>query len=144
MAGSYPSKSHIQSIFSHLASADFDTFLSHALPDAKWTIMSTTALGTSWDNSSAFCKETFGRFSQLVDPAHPVSLIINNIVGGGDEPCSVVEMRNTAVSKDGKPYDQKYAWVVRWSKDGDQAKITEGRIYFDSGLVDRVINACEK
>ncbi|KAI9722545.1 MAG: hypothetical protein M1828_004540 [Chrysothrix sp. TS-e1954] len=143
MGSRYPSKHTIQTIFSHLSSADFPSFLSHALTDAKWTLMSTTPLGTTFNDSTTFMEETFGRFSKLIDPEHPVSLVIDNIIGGGDEEWSVTEMRNLAVSRDSKPYDQKYAWVVRWSEEGDNAKIVEGRVYLDSALTERVIAACE-
>ena len=140
---SYPSKQVVKSIFSHLAAADFDSFISYAQSDATWSLQSTTPLGTRFNDSKTFVQKTFGRCSRLMDPAHPVSLLIDNVVGGVDDEWSAIEMHNVAIAKDGQAYDQKYAWLVRWSPEGDQSKIMEGRVYLDSALLERILVSCE-
>jgi len=130
----YASKHEICQIFSPLATSTpiNATSLYDAIsPDVSWTIEGTHPLAGTYPNRDLFWN-SFTRITATQDPQHPWKLELINIVGGGEEEWSTVELRISGPCKNGLYFDNRYAWVLRWSTG---RKIVEARAYLDSALV---------
>ncbi|KAI7209612.1 hypothetical protein KC333_g8637, partial [Hortaea werneckii] len=69
----------------------------------------------------------------------PLALQVINVVGGGgDQEWALVELKADAVCKNGMPYPQRYAWVMRFDENGT---IVQVRAYLDSALVQKAVDS---
>jgi ketosteroid isomerase-like protein len=66
-----------------------------------------------------------------------VVLRVTNVLVDGDS--AVVETESLSTALNGKPFNNRYCWIVRFS-DGT---IVEVRAYLDSALVERLIDENE-
>jgi ketosteroid isomerase-like protein len=66
-----------------------------------------------------------------------VVLRVTNILVEGDG--AAVEMESLSTALNGKPFDNRYCWIVRFSGE----TIVEVRAYLDSALVQRLIEENE-
>ncbi|KAF2490099.1 hypothetical protein BU16DRAFT_567193 [Lophium mytilinum] len=139
-ATKFPNKCEISKVFAHLAEGNFTAFLDQVTPDVQWTLMGTHALAGVYHNRTIFAVDALARLANTLDPAHKGSMKLTYIVGGGEEEWSVQELHGQGVCKNGLVYDNKFAWVTRWT---EQGKIAECRGYLDSALVQRAITENE-
>ena len=81
----------------------------------------------------------------VLDPESPMLLQPINIIGGGGEEWSTVELRVDCKTKQGTQYQQNYAWVVRWKplSEEPEGKIVQVRAYLDTALLDKVVHEYE-
>lgn len=62
---------------------------------------------------------------------------MHNIVGGGEQEWAVIELKADATCLNGMPYNQQYAWIMRFDEKGT---VVEARAYLDSALVQKAVD----
>ncbi|KAI9879772.1 MAG: hypothetical protein M1830_007214 [Pleopsidium flavum] len=161
MPGPYPSRREISEIFAGMAAGNYKDFFAHVIDDVDWTVMGHHPLAGQYTNKAAFQKDTLQRLGAIMEK--PLQMEVRNVVGGGDEEWAVVELIATSTCKNGEmpsllvryrsalvgadggllvglKFDNTYAWVTRWNKDG---KIVQVRAYLDSALVKQALEENE-
>ena len=109
---------------------DMDTCFGLIADDIKWTNMGTTSLSGTYAGKAALMEELLGPlFGQLKQGIH---MEVQRLVAEGDY--VVAQTSGTAVTLDGRPYNNSYCWIIR-VKDGKLAEITE---FLDTELVSSV------
>ncbi|KAF2665442.1 hypothetical protein BT63DRAFT_459017 [Microthyrium microscopicum] len=137
----YPNKCQISEVFGYLADGNFTAFLSKVSPTVNWTIMGTHPLAGTYTNRTIFAIDALQRLSNtLQSTAGTTPLTLTQIIGGGDEEWSVQELHGLGTCKNGLKYDNRFAWITRWSTEGI---ILQVRAYLDSALVHRAITENE-
>jgi hypothetical protein len=98
----YPNECQISKVFENLAQGNFTAFLAHLAPDVSWTLMGTHPLAGVYHNRTIFAIDALARLSQTLDPAHPTSLELTSIIGGGHNEWSTQELHGLGICKNGK------------------------------------------
>ena len=127
--------SYVRSLFANLENGKSGAFFEHVADDVKWTVMGTHPLAGTYHTKDDFISHTFARLDKILKEG--VLLRVTNILVEGDS--AAVEMESLSTALDGKPFDNRYCWVVHFS-DGT---IVEVRAYLDSALVQRLIDENE-
>ncbi|KAJ7695788.1 hypothetical protein B0H17DRAFT_1055566 [Mycena rosella] len=70
----------------------------------------------------------------------PMQLVVENVVGGGEEDHAVVELKAIAVCKNGLDFNNRYAWVLKFDM---ERKIVQVHMYLDSELTKRALEENE-
>src|SRR5918992_2785569 len=125
----------VRGLFADLENGRTDVFFDHVAEDVKWTVMGTHPLAGTYHTKADFISHTFARLDKILKEG--VLLRVTNILVEGDS--AAVEMESLSTALDGKPFDNRYCWVVHFS-DGT---IVEVRAYLDSALVQRLIDENE-
>ena len=93
--------------------------------DLRWTIVGRSQVSKTFDNKEQFIREVlqpFGaRFSQ---PFRPVA--VHGVYADADT--VVVLWDGEGTRRDGKPYENTYAWFMRF----DEGLVVEATAFFDS------------
>jgi ketosteroid isomerase-like protein len=84
----------------------------------------------------AWKKDALGKINAVLES--PLQLRVVNVVGGGDQPWAVLELEADGVCKNGMPYPQRYAWVLRFD---DEGIIVQAKAYLDSALVQKAVDS---
>ncbi|KAK3069094.1 hypothetical protein LTR53_012833 [Teratosphaeriaceae sp. CCFEE 6253] len=154
-----PSRSEIESLAAHLASADQSPFFARVSPDVVWDVMGAilatprpreTTIADLCSFSRAGTHPAAGHFTSLETWKHgalgvinqrltePLKLKIVNVSGGGaDQEWATVELEANGVCKNGMEYPQRYAWIMRFD---DRGTIVQVRAYLDSALVQKAVD----
>ncbi|RMZ26861.1 hypothetical protein D0859_09068 [Hortaea werneckii] len=120
-----PTKTEIETLCSHLGTSDPSPFFDRVSPDVVWDVM------------EAWKQGALGTINQIL--REPLALKVVNVVGGGrDQEWALVELEANAVCKNGMPYPQRYAWVMRFDETGI---IVQVRAYLDSALVQKAVDS---
>jgi ketosteroid isomerase-like protein len=127
--------SYVRSLFANLEHGKSDAFFEHVADDVNWTVMGTHPLASTYHTKSSFLAHTFGRLDKILKEG--VVLRVTNVLVDGDS--AAVEMESLSTALDGKPFDNRYCWIVHFS-DGT---IVEVRAYLDSALVQRLVDENE-
>jgi uncharacterized protein len=97
--------------------------------------MATHPLAGTYRTKSSFLAHTFARLNKLLKEG--VVLRVTGVLVDGDS--AAVEMESLSTALDGKPFDNRYCWIVHFSN----GTIVEVRAYLDSALVQRLIDENE-
>jgi uncharacterized protein len=97
--------------------------------------MGSHPLAGTYHTKADFLAHTFARLDKILKEG--VLLRVTNVLVDGDS--AAVEMESLSTALNGKPFDNRYCWIVRFS-DGT---IVEVRAYLDSALVQRLIDENE-
>jgi ketosteroid isomerase-like protein len=97
--------------------------------------MGTHPLAGTYHTKADFLAHTFARLDKILKEG--VVLRVTDILVDGDS--AAVEMESLSTALNGKPFDNRYCWIVHFS-DGT---IVEVRAYLDSSLVQRLIDENE-
>jgi uncharacterized protein len=127
--------SYVRSLFAKLEHGKSDAFFEHVADDVNWTVMGTHPLAGSYHTKSSFLAHTFARLNKILKEG--VVLRVTDVLVDGDS--AAVEMESLSTALDGKPFDNRYCWIVHFSK----GTIVEVRAYLDSALVQRLIDENE-
>ncbi len=127
--------SDVRGLFANLEHGKSDAFFEHVSDDVNWTVMGTHPLAGNYRTKSSFLAHTFARLNKILKEG--VVLRVTDVLVDGDS--AAVEMESLSTALDGKPFDNRYCWIVRFS-DGT---IVEVRAYLDSALVQRLIDENE-
>ncbi|HEX2109423.1 MAG TPA: nuclear transport factor 2 family protein [Rubrobacteraceae bacterium] len=126
---------YVESLFANLENGESGAFFEHVADDVDWTVMGTHPLAGTYHTKADFLAHTFARLDKILKEG--VVLRVTNILVDGDS--AAVEMESLSTALDGKPFDNTYCWVVRFS----EGTIVEVRAYLDSALVQRLIDENE-
>ena len=126
---------YVQTLFANLENGKSDAFFEHVADDVKWTVMGTHPLAGTYHTKDDFISHTFARLDKILKEG--VLLRVTNILVEGDS--AAVEMESLSTALDGKPFDNRYCWIVTFS----EGNIVEVRAYLDSALVQRLIDENE-
>jgi ketosteroid isomerase-like protein len=148
MAGFVLTKAHVLKAFSHLSETkDAEhrkKFLTEYVdPNVIWTCTgSAHSLAGTRYSVKEHDEATFKRLGKKLQG--PIKFIPTRVVvdaeAEDDGWWCVVETTGEATRITGEPYDNEYAWLMRWNGDG---KIVEIRSYFDTLLSEKVLLGLE-
>jgi ketosteroid isomerase-like protein len=127
--------SYVKSLFANLENGESDAFFEHVADDVSWTVMGTHPLAGNYRTKADFLTHTFARLNKILKEG--VVLRVTNILVAGDS--AAVEMESLSTALNGKPFDNRYCWIVYFSN----GTIVEVRAYLDSALVQRLIDENE-
>ena len=127
---------YVRSLFANLENGRQDAFFEHVAEDVSWTVMGTHPLAGTYRTKADFIAHTFARLNRLLKEG--VLLRVTGILVDGDT--AAVELESLSTALNGKPFDNRYCWVARFSN----GTIVEVRTYLDSALVQRVIDENER
>ena len=127
--------SYVKGLFANLENGKSDAFFEHVADDVSWTVMGTHPLAGNYRTKADFLTHTFARLDKILKEG--VDLRVTNILIAGDS--AAVEMESLSTALNGKPFDNRYCWIVHFSA-GTIVKI---RAYLDSALVQRLIDENE-
>ena len=122
---------YVESLFANLENGKSDAFFERVADDVHWTVMGTHPLAGPYPTKADFLTHTFARLGKILEEG--VVLRVTNILVDGES--AAVEMESLSTALDGKPFDNRYCWIVRFS----EGTIVEVRAYPDSALVRRLI-----
>lgn len=92
--------------------------------DAVWTIVGNSAASRSYPSKEAFLADVIRPFNaRMQDRLVPT---VHRIYADGDT--VVAHFSATGTARDGKPYNNSYAWILRMS----EGQIVEAYAYFDA------------
>ena len=120
--------------FSILATPHTDDFWAKVSPDVDWTVMGSHALSGHYTSLASFQQSTFSRLSARM--ADGIALHLVQVIVDPTTKAACVELRSESTQKSGKPFNNRYAWVVRYNDDG---VIDQVRAYLDGHLVNQAI-----
>ena len=126
---------YVESLFANLENGESGAFFEHVADDVNWRVMGTHPLVGTYHTKADFLAHTFARLDKILKEG--VVLRVTNILVNGDS--AAVEMESLSTALNGKPFDNKYCWILHFS-DGT---IVEVRAYLDSALVQRLIDENE-
>lgn len=96
--------------------------------DARWTITGNSLAAKTYPSRQAFMSEVIRPFNARM--SKPLSPTIRRLYADGD---TVVAFFDAAgMARDGKPYENTYAWILRM-RDG---RIVEAHAFFDAHAFD--------
>ena len=127
--------SYVKSLFTNLEDGKSGAFFEHVADDVSWTVMGTHPLAGTYHTKADFLAHTFARLDKILKEG--VVLRVTNVLVDGDS--AAVEMESLSTALDGKPFDNRYCWIVRFS----EGTIVEVKAYLDSALVKRLIDENE-
>src|SRR5215213_7060346 len=126
---------YVESLFANLENGKSDAFFEHVADDVHWTVMGTHPLAGTYRTKADFLAHTFARLEKILKEG--VLLRVTDVLVEGDG--AAVEMESLSTALTGKPFDNRYCWIVRFS----EGTIVEVRAYLDSALVRRLIEENE-
>jgi ketosteroid isomerase-like protein len=126
---------YVESLFANLENGKSGAFFEHVADDVDWTVMGTHPLAGTYHTKADFLAHTFARLDKILKEG--VVLRVTNILVDGES--AAVELESLSTALNGKPFDNRYCWVVRFSNE----IIVEVRAYLDSALVQRLIDENE-
>jgi ketosteroid isomerase-like protein len=127
--------SYVKSLFANLENGKSGAFFEHVADDVNWTVMGTHPLAGTYHTKADFLAHTFARLDKILKQG--VVLRVSHILVDGDS--AAVELESLSTALNGKPFDNRYCWVVHFSN----GTIVEVRAYLDSALVQRLIDENE-
>ncbi len=126
---------YVESPFANLEHGKSDAFFERVADDVHWTVMGTHPLAGTYLTKADFLTHTFARSGKILEEG--VVLRVTDVLVDGES--AAVEMESLSTALDGKPFDNRYCWIVRFS----EGTIVEVRAYLDSALVRRLIDENE-
>jgi ketosteroid isomerase-like protein len=126
---------YVENLFANLENGKSGAFFEHVADDVNWTVMGTHPLAGTYHTKADFLAHTFARLDKILKEG--VVLRVTNILVDGES--AAVELESLSTALNGKPFDNTYCWVVRFSNE----IIVEVRAYLDSALVQRLIDENE-
>jgi len=127
---------YVRSLFANLENRRTDAFFDHVAENVTWTVMGTHPLAGTYHTKDDFLAHTFARLNKLLKEG--VILRVTNLLVDGDT--AVVELQSLSTALNGKPFNNTYCWIVRFSN----GTIVEVRAYLDSALVQQLIDENER
>ena len=127
---------YVKSLFANLENGRPEAFFDHVAQDVNWTVMGTHPLASTYHTKDDFLAHTFARLNKLLKER--VVLRVANLLVNGDT--AAVELESLSTALNGKPFDNGYCWVARFSN----GTIVEVRAYLDSALVKQLIDENER
>lgn len=122
---------YVEKLFRNLSTGNSRVFFDNVADDVQWTVTGTHPMAGIYKSKSDFLAHTLHRLNKLL--TGELVLNVNHMIVSGDT--AVVEMTSASTARNGKPYVNRYCWVVRF----ENGVIKEVRAYLDSFLVHQTI-----
>lgn len=122
---------HVDKLFRNLSTGNSRVFFENVADDVQWTVTGTHPMAGVYKSKADFLAHTLQRLNKLL--TGDLVLNVDHITLSGDT--AVVEMTSASTARNGKPYVNRYCWVVRFHG----GVIKEVRAYLDSFLVHQTI-----
>lgn len=126
----------MQDIFAEMAQGNLDPFVDAMGDDIQWTWMGSGQWSHTFKGKESVVNELLAAVKETLKP--PYQVIPHRFIADGD--FVVVEHTGKNTTPDGRPYNNKYCWVCRFS-DG---KLRELREYMDTELVTKTFDETNK
>jgi len=127
----------VKELFLHLEKNNSSEFFKNVADDVEWKVMGQHPLGGTYISKETFLENTFHRLNKILKDG--VILKIKDIFIDESKNVAIVEMESISVTKDNKPFDNIYCWVVHFTGE----EITKVHAYVDSALVKQIIEENE-
>lgn len=124
-------KQLIRRLYDELNDGNTQPFIERMADDIQWTVIGTTKFSGTIVGKQNVIDKLVSRVESRLD--EPTVATIKNIIAEGDH--VVVESSGKATTKTGKPYNNTYCEIYRFSND----KIQEVTIYLDTALIEAVL-----
>ncbi|KAF2813439.1 uncharacterized protein BDZ99DRAFT_568642 [Mytilinidion resinicola] len=128
----YPTAENIRGMFTSAGNWDYDAFWSHVSPDFEWSVMGSSIVSGTFRGIEEFKANSMDRITRAMKG--PVRPRVVNIAGGGVQEWVAIESEFEGEFKNGRPYNQCYAWFLRFDRQG---KVVQVKAYLDTALIDR-------
>jgi ketosteroid isomerase-like protein len=126
-AVNFPSnRARLEHVFAETARGNGRPFLDALAEDASWTITGTTGWSKTYQGKAAIMNDLIAPLRRVLTP--PFRLHARRIVADGD--FVVVEAQGENVTRDGRPYENRYCYVFQFERGAVKA-LTE---YADTEL----------
>ena len=129
------SAAYVRQHFAVLASQQPADFFTKVSPSVDWTVMGSHALSGRYTSLESFQRSTFARLTSRMQEG--MALRITQVIVDDSNRACVELSAEGSKQKNGKPFNNHYAWVVRYN---DEGVIDEVRAYLDGHLVNEAIN----
>ncbi|MCP3967854.1 MAG: ketosteroid isomerase [Lentisphaerae bacterium] len=126
----------VSALFENLQTNNAETFFNRVADDVHWTVIGTHPLAGEYYSKELFLDATFKRLNKILKEG--VVLRVKHLYLDGNT--AIVEMESLSTAANGKPFNNKYCWVVVFN---ENKMITRVRAYLDSALVQQVIDENE-
>ncbi|HET9839468.1 MAG TPA: nuclear transport factor 2 family protein [Candidatus Angelobacter sp.] len=124
-------KQIVQSIFTELAQGNSRLLVEAMADDFCWTVTGSNQWSRQYQGKAVVLKDLLGQLSARIEGR--VRVVAQRFIAEGD--FVVVEARGNNITKDGRPYNNAYCFVIRLA-DGKLREMTE---YMDTELVTAVL-----
>lgn len=124
-------KQIVQAIFAELAQGNSRPLVEAMAEDFSWTVSGSNRWAGTYKGKEAVLNDLLGQLRARIEGR--IKTIAHRFIAEGD--FVVVEARGNNTTKDGRPYNNSYCFVIRLS-DGKLREITE---YMDTELVTSVL-----
>src|SRR5260370_24887268 len=119
-------RARMEHVFAETAQGNGRPFLDALAEDASWTIMGATGWSKTYQGKAAIMNDLIAPLRRVLAP--PLRTHARRIVADGD--IVVVEAQGQNVTRDGKPYENRYCYVFEFDE-GEVKALTE---YADTEL----------
>ena len=137
----YPTEAQIRSILGLLLQppSGSEHFFTHVREDVTWIVTGKSFLSGVWTSKASYRAATWEKIGQLIKPPG-IKLALaqggEGIIVGNDGWVSVDLHTVDTYTIDGVPYDQSYAWHLRFDEDGMIAQV---KVWLDTLTLERVL-----
>lgn len=129
-------KQLMQNIFAEMANGNLDPFVDAMAEDMEWTWMGTEHWTRTFKGKDSVVNELLAAVKSTLN--EPFEVIVHNFIAEDDY--VVIEHSGKNTTPDGRPYNNKYCWVCRFS----EGKLRELREYMDTELVTKTFDNINK
>jgi ketosteroid isomerase-like protein len=119
-------RARIEHVFAETARGNGRAFLDAFAEDASWTVTGTTGWSRMYQGKAAIMNDLIAPLRRILAP--PMRVHARRIVADGD--IVVVEAQGENVTRDGRPYENRYCYVFQFERGAVKA-LTE---YADTEL----------
>ncbi len=123
-------KKLIQQAFAAWAAGEMNAVFNLLADDVRWTVIGSTRVSRSYQSKREFVEGAVQPLTaQLATPIKPTVL---DVIADGEK--VAVQWDGRASAKNGKPYNQRYCWVMRL----EGGRVREGIAYLDTELISQL------
>ena len=123
-------KNLIQQAFAKWAGGDADAVFKLLADDVQWTVIGSTRVSRSYQSKREFLEGAVQPLTARL--ATPIKPSVLDVIADGDK--VAVQWDGRASAKNGKPYNQRYCWVMRL----ENGRVREGIAYLDTELISQL------
>lgn len=126
----------MQHIFSEMSEGNLDPFIEAMAEDFLWTWMGTGQWSHTFEGKELVVNELLAAVKSTL--TEPFEVVVHRFIAEGDY--VVIEHSGKNTTPDGRPYNNKYCWVCRFS----EGKLRELHEYMDTELVTKTFGEADK
>jgi uncharacterized protein len=123
-------KKLIQQAFAKWAGGDAYAVFKLLADDVQWTVIGSTRVSRSYQSKREFLEGAVQPLTARL--ATPIKPSVLDVIADGDK--VAVQWDGRASAKNGKPYNQRYCWVMRL----ENGSVREGIAYLDTELISQL------